>query len=177
MDKQDDLNGMIEIHDEQIDAQDIVHRIRANIHTRHEVAQAQGLDFDAFVEGQYPEGKRHFDKVVYHNLRRANATYDGITVKKYVSPRSVPLVGKLVQRLRGVAHDLVIYYVNMLGSRQMLFNGALVHLLNSLMEGLEQDAAHNAQELAALQAQVRALRAQVAELQQARGVISDHVED
>jgi hypothetical protein len=159
-----DLEGIIEIRDEQIDTEAIMRRIRENIQKRRETAEAQGIDFDAFVKGLYREEVGHFDAAVYYNLRRANTLYDRVTVKQYVSPRHAPLIGPLIQRVRAALHDLVIYYVNMLGSKQVLFNESLVYLLNGLVQGLEKDA----EELTALRQEVQELRAQLAAVQAKR---------
>ncbi len=164
----DNLEDIIEIRDEQIDVQAVMRQIRANLQQRRAAAAAQGVDFDAFVAGLYQENQGHFAAAVYYNLRRANATYDRITVSRYVSPRSTPFIGGWLQRLRGILHDLVIYYVNMLGSKQTMFNESITYLQNSLIEGLDKDAASTAAELAALRAEVQALRAELAELKAAR---------
>ena len=158
----DDLDGIIEIRDEQIDAAEIMRTIRANIQKRREAAKAQGVDFDAFVQGLYSGDTGHFDPAVYYNLRRSATLYDRIAVKQYVSPRSVPLIGGLIQRVRGGLHDLVIYYVNMLASKQALFNESIVYVLNGLIESLEKDVTRQAEENAALRQEIDALRAQIA---------------
>jgi hypothetical protein len=159
-----DPKDVIEIRDEQIDAEAIMHTIRANIQKRREAAQAQGIDFDAFVQGLYSEGKGHFDAAVYYNLRRAATLYDRITVKQYVSPRKVPIAGGLMQRVRGALHDLVIYYVNMLGSKQTLYNESIVYALNGLVEGLEKNLAQQAEEMETLRREVDSLHKQLADL-------------
>ena len=155
----DDLDGIIEIRDEQIDAAEIMRTIRANIQKRRAAASAQGIDFDAFVQGLYSGDKGRFDPVVYFNLRRASTLYDRIAVKQYVSPRSVPLVGGLIQRVRGSLHDLVIYYVNMLASKQSMFNESMIYALNGLVESLDKDLARQQAEIDALRGELEALRA------------------
>jgi hypothetical protein len=165
----DNLDGIIEIRDDQIDAAEIMRTIRANIQKRREAARAQGIDYDAFLQGLYTGDKGHFDAAVYYNLRRAAALFDRITVKQYVSPRSIPLVGGLAQRVRRSLHDLVIYYVNMLGSKQILFNESVVYALNSLVEGLERDNARQAEEIATLRQELEALRAQVTRSAEEKG--------
>ena len=154
----DDLDGIIEIRDEQIDTAQIMQTIRANIQKRREAAQAQGIDFDTFVKGLYSGNQGHFDPAVYFNLRRAASLYDRIAVRQYVSPRSVPLVGGLIQRVRGALHDLVIYYVNMLASKQSMFNESVVYALTGLVENLEKDVARQQQEMVALRQELDALR-------------------
>lgn len=154
-------DGIIEIRDPEIDAEAIMRQIRANIRQRREAARTQGIDFDAFLDGIYHQDQGHFEPAVYYNIRRMNTMYDRITVKQYVSPRSVPLVGELMQRVRVAMHDLVIYYVNMLGSKQVLFNEALVYMLNDLLAGLEKDAG----EMAAMRKELDELRARLAKLE------------
>lgn len=163
MTESNDLAGIIEIRAPEIDAEAIMRQIRENIRRRRETAQAQGLDFDALAQGAWGEGEGRF-AAVYQQLRRLNALYDRITVKQYISPRRVPLIGGLIQRVRAALHDLVIYYVNTSGSKQILFNETSVHLLDTLLAELEKDAARNMQEIAALREEVTALRAEVATL-------------
>ena len=164
MSEPDNLEDIIEIRDNQIDVQAVMQQIRANLQKRREAAAAQGVDFDAFVAGLNQDQQGHFDAAVYYNLRRANALCDRITVSRYVSPRPTPLIGGLIQRARGALHDLVIYYVNMLGSKQTLFNEAIVYMQNSLIEGLDKDAEQTRVELAALRTEVQQLRTELAEL-------------
>jgi hypothetical protein len=161
-----DIESIIEIRDEQINTAEIMRTIRVNLKKRRETAQAQGVNFDDFVRGLYTDDKGHFDAAVYYNLRRAATLYDQITVKQYVSPRAMPVVGGLVQRVRSALHDLVIYYVNMLGSKQAMFNESILYALNALVEGLERDVERQSQEIASLQQELELLRAQVAELRQ-----------
>jgi hypothetical protein len=160
----DNLEDIIEIRDDQIDVKEVMRQIRANLQKRREAAAAQGVDLDTFVARLYREDHGHFDATVYYNLRRANATADRITVSRYVSPRSTPVIGGLIQRMRGALHDLVIYYVNMLGSKQTLFNEAIVYMQNSLIEGLDKEADRTAAELATLREEVQQLRAELTEL-------------
>ncbi len=160
----DNVDGVVEIRASEIDVEAILGQIRESLHRRREAAQAQGLDFDALAKGVYQEDAERLDAAVYSNLRRLNAVYNRITVKQYVSPRHMPLIGGLVQRARAALHDLVIYYVNTLGSKQILVNETTVRLFNALLAEMEQDAARTRQEMAALQEQLAVLRAQLAEL-------------
>ena len=158
-----DIDEVVEIRASDIDVEAVLRQIRHKIRQRRETAQAQGLDYDALAQGACGKGEGRF-AAVHYNLRRLSAMHNQITVKQYVSPRHVPLIGGLIQRARAALHDLVIYYVNTLGGKQILVNETSVRLLNDLLADLEQDAARNAQEIAALQNQVAALRAELAEL-------------
>lgn len=162
----DDIEQIVEIRDKEIDTEAIMRQIRENIRQRREIAREQGVDFDAFVDGLYRKGEGHFASEVYYNLRRASSSYDRITVKRYISPRQIPIIGPLIQRVRISLHDLVIYYVNMLGSKQVSFNEAMVYVLSNLLKGLEKDAEQKAVELAALREEIQKLRIRVTELEE-----------
>jgi O-antigen chain-terminating methyltransferase len=137
--KENNIEGIIEIGDPEIDVEKIMARIRENIRRRREEAKQRGLDFDNMASGTYEglEGGR-FNSELYYELHQVNSLYDRILVGPSIVPRHFPLLGKLVSRLRRELHNLVIYYVNMLGGRQVAFNRAVVNVLNKLIEQLDE---------------------------------------
>jgi hypothetical protein len=153
----DDLNTAVEVRNPDIDAEAIMRRIRANIRQRRAQAEAQGLDYEAFVEGlMASRSATRFDTSLYYDLRRMSVAYDKIGVGLSLTESRQPLVGPLVHRLRRALHHLVIYYVNMLAQQQARINEYVVRALTTLTSNLEPGPTP---------AEVDALRQQVAQLQ------------
>lgn len=151
------LEDVIEIRDPDIDAESIMRRIRESIRKRRAAAEAQGLDYEAFVEGLYSAGvSARFDHSLYYDLRRLGASYDKVGVGLSLTQSRIPVIGGLVQRVRAALHHLVIYYVNMLAGQQVRFNETVVRVLTGLVKELE--TGPKPTEVEALQAEVVALR-------------------
>jgi len=164
MSSEDELNDIIEIRDPNIDAEAIMQKIRASIRMRKEQAEAQGVDYEAFVEGLYTSDvTARFDHNLYYDLRRMSVGYDKVGVGLSVSERNVPVIGGLIKRFREGLHTLVIYYVNMLAGQQARFNELVVRSTTSMVKTLE-DGTPNA-ELDALREEITNLKQRVAELE------------
>lgn len=82
----------------------------------------------------------------YEHLYQAGLAYDQIEVKLQVSRSSIPVVGPLVQWLRGKIHELVLFYVNQVAAQQIAVNTHLLQALSILGEELEQEAEPAGQE-------------------------------
>lgn len=160
----DDLEKIIEIRNPEIDAEAIMRRIRENIRQRRSEAEAQGLDYEAFVEGLYasPDATR-FDRSFYYDLRWMSRGYYKIGVGLSLTESRIPLVAPLVQRIRTALHHLVIFYTNMLAGRQVRVNEYIVRALIGLVEVLERDPTPD--EIEALRQEVAELRAQLKRLE------------
>ncbi len=160
----DDLEQIIEIRDSEIDAEAITRRIRENIRQRRSEAEAQGLDYEAFVEGLYtsPDNTR-FDRSLYYDLRWMSMGYHKIGVGLSLTESRTPLVAPLVQRIRAALHQLVIFYTNMLAGRQIRVNEYIVRTLRGLVEVLEKDPTPD--QVEALRQEVAELRAQLGQLE------------
>ncbi len=160
----DDLEQIIEIRDSEIDAEAIVRQIRENIRQRRSEAKAQGLDYEAFVEGLYaaPDATR-FDRSLYYDLRWMSMGYYKIGVGLSLTESRIPLIAPLVQRVRAALHHLVIFYTNMLAGRQVRVNEYIVRTLTGLVQTLEDDPTPG--EVEALRQQVAELRAQLEQLE------------
>lgn len=85
------------------------------------------------------------------------------TCDQSMLPITPPVKG-IVGRIRHILHRLVIYYVNQSASRQITYNVALIHTLNTLINQLQQQRT----EIASLRREVQALR-ELLEHTQARG--------
>jgi hypothetical protein len=160
----DDLEKIIEIRNPEIDAEAIMRRIRENIRQRRSEAEAQGLDYEAFVEGLYasPDAAR-FDRSLYYDLRWMSMGYYKIGVGLSLTESRTPLIAPLVQRVRSALHHLVIFYTNMLAGRQARFNEYVVRALTGLVKALEEDPTSG--EVESLRQEVAELRAQLEQLE------------
>ncbi len=151
----------------EIDAEAIMRQIRGNIRVQRAQAEAQGLDYEAFVEEICgSQDSTRFDCSLYDALRRMSVSYDKVGVRLSLSGSSIPLIAPLVQRLRGGLHHLVIYYVNHLAGQQVRFNERVVRALATLVKELEKEptsaqAEALQQEVAQLRIEVERLRAKV----------------
>ncbi len=162
-----DVEQVVEIRDPEIDADTIMRQIREKIRQRRAQAEAQGLDYEALVEGLgiSPEAAR-FDRHLYYNLRRISVSYDKLGVGLSLTASHVPIISPLMQRARAVLHHLVIYYTNMLAGQQARFNEHVMRVLTGLVKALEQGPSPD--EVEALRRDVQALRAQLEQLEAAR---------
>jgi hypothetical protein len=91
---------------------------------------------------------------LHEAIRRTSLSYDKIPVELALTQSQVPLVGRLLQRARTALHDLVLFYVNRLASRQVRFNEQTARALVALVKDLE--------------AEIGDLRARIAELEAER---------
>jgi hypothetical protein len=133
-----DVSEIVEIRDSEIDAEAIMRQIRANIRKRRAQAEAQGIDYAAFVEGMYTsQGGRRFDADLYYELRRISISCDKLGVDLSLTESRFPLIASLVQRARTALHQLVIYYVNMLAKQQVRINEYMMRALTALVKNLE----------------------------------------
>jgi hypothetical protein len=131
------LNGLIEIHDPEIDPARILEEIRERIRRRREELGYPRPIFPTFGAAAYPGEPENedYDIELYFHLRRANETYYQIGVEPLIvpSPRSsIPILGPLWDRIRHEAHNLVLFYVNRLAQKQVTVNRHLVSTLNRM---------------------------------------------
>jgi hypothetical protein len=165
---EEELDAIIEIRDPEIDAEAIMRRIRENIRQRRTEAEAQGLDYEAFVEGLYSaQVTARFEHSLYYDLRRMSVGYDNIGVGLSLTESRLPLVAPLVQRVRAALHHLVIYYTNKLAGQQARFNEYVVRALTGLVKALEEGPTPD--DVGALRQEVAELRARLEQLETGRG--------
>jgi len=107
-----------------------------------------------------------FSETVYDTLEEAGVVLDSIRVHSALTPPHLPLIGGVWQKVRGRAHDLVVFYVNRLAGVQSVFNREILAVLSAVVSDLDRGGrADLGSEFAALRAEVAALRAQVERLQ------------
>jgi hypothetical protein len=152
----EDLNSVIEWRDPELDAEAIMREIRERIRQRRTQAEAQGLDFDAIAQGEASgQATGRFSRELYGGLRQMRLSYNKVNVGPVLTTMRVPLVGGLLQAVRAQLHQLVLFYVNMLASRQSLFNQQVVETTTKLVQEL--DHQNDRDEIAALRARVEQL--------------------
>ncbi len=157
---------IIEIKDPEIDAEEIMRRIREHIRARRIQAQAQGIDFESLVNGTHPQ---RFGEDLYREMRQVNASASqmGVMVSLVKPQRQIPILSPLLQRIRQAAHQLVVYYVNQLAAQQNHHNRQIVNVLMHLALGLEREP--YPQDVADLRKEVAALREELAQLKTSAG--------
>jgi len=148
----EEIASIIQIDDPEIDVQTIMARIREGL---IEHALDEGIEFPTFAIARARRGDAaRFSEDLYYQLEQANLNYDQAWVELSLIESQMPLLGTFVNRLKRELHRLVVYYVNMLGERQVTMNDALVRVLNQLVESLETP-----------DPQIEALQRRVAELE------------
>lgn len=161
------LDDVIEIRDSEIDVEDIMARIRERIRNRRDQAEAQGLDYDRLTDERVSgntDGTLSSD--FYYDLRQARENANSIWISLSVVDRDIPLIGSLVRRARRIVHSLVLYYVNMLAGKQVVFNRSAASVLSDLASHSEGTDAR----IQELEAEVEALHERIAALEERNSV-------
>lgn len=154
----DEVAAVIDIRQPDVDVNEVMARIRARIQARRLAAQEKGLDFDRLPGYDETATRRgHLSGDFYYDLHQSRQSAEEIWVslslmgdERYPRWLSAP-----IRRIRHAAHQLVLYYVNMLAGRQVVFNRSAVGALAEMADTIEQMAAR----LDALEREVQALRA------------------
>lgn len=168
-----ELQDVIEINDPDIDVEDIMARIRERIQQRRAQAADQGLDYDRLADQKGPafRSTAPSDSDLYYDLYQVRNSADSIWISLSVVGRSIPVIGGLVNRVRRALHNVVLYYVNMLAGRQVVFNravtGALQHIVDRLETTPSPESGSRDDELAELRQRVEALERALAQRDQA----------
>jgi len=116
--------------DDFIKIEEIMQHIREQIITRKTAESLDGRPIVRLV------GK-HLPPEFYEHLYHAGLMYNQIDVQIYLSPTPIPLIGPLLQRLRQMVHEVVVFYVNGLAAQQMEINKHLLRTVSLLGEEIE----------------------------------------
>jgi hypothetical protein len=112
--------------------------------------------------------KGRFSETVYDRIDEAAVLADSVHVQPFLTPARTPVIGGLWQRVRSSAHQLVVFYVNRHAGAQVAFNREITNGVRELVQELDEDGGPaNALEVAALRAEVRALRERLDRLEKA----------
>jgi hypothetical protein len=136
-------DDLIEIHDPEIDPDQIMEQIRARILRRREELGHPRQTFPVFGAAAYPgepEGQE-YDEDLYYHLRKANDTYYQIGVEASLSPSPatrLPILGRLWKQIRQEAHNLVLFYLGKMTQQQVVVNRHLVSTINRLTVQLQE---------------------------------------
>ena len=136
-------DGILEIHDPEIDTAQIMEQIRERIRRRRQELGYPRETFPAFGAAAYPGEPESgdFDHDLYYHLRRANDLYYQIGVESALAPSpttSVPILGRLWGMIRREAHNLVLFYLGKSAQQQVAVNRHLVGTLNRMAVQLQQ---------------------------------------
>jgi hypothetical protein len=154
-----DPTTIIEIDDPEIDVDRIMERIRADAE-RLRAQYGDGSDLPTY---QLTSADAAADVDLNRHLRRAQATYDKLFVEMIVTRRNWLSNFPPFAILRRALHGLILFYVNILASKQTLFNTPVIHVLNRLAE--QQSAQVSKDELVALQETLRQLEQRMVALE------------
>jgi len=161
-------DDIIEIRDPEIDAQEIMRRIRERVRQRAAQKKAEPWlpDFGSEVaEVDSPTGA--FTPKMYYTLQQAREQANRIWVDLLLAETTtqrIPFLGGLWRRIRREAHNLVLFYVNILAANQAAFNNHVVRILSELV-GKQEQLLDDEDTLKRLREEIQALRADLKELQ------------
>lgn len=116
-----------------VNIEDIMRDIRAKILAKH-------LSIGSSSEPIVPTSGEHLPPEFYEHLYQAALAYGDMGVNMHVTKVDVPIVGSLIERLRGKLHELVLFYVNQIVLQQKEVNYHLLRALAIASEKLEEDS-------------------------------------
>jgi hypothetical protein len=154
----DDLNRIRKVFQiSGVDQEDLTRRIAANQETHQQQTPETWSEFaiQPATAGEHSS----LPNDAYASLAQASQAYDQVWVSPGPITSRIPLTAGLKQAF----HQLVVYYVNQLGERQMTFNDRILRVVNYLVQGqTAQDA-----EIAVLRQQVADLQVRLEEVESA----------
>jgi hypothetical protein len=161
-------DDIIEIRDPEIDVQEIMQRIRERVRKRAAQKKAEPWlpAFGSEVADIDPAAGA-FTPKLYYTLRQAREQANRVWVDLLLTETAIqrmPLLGGLWQRIRREAHNLVLFYVNILAANQAAFNNHVVRILSELV-GKQEQLLDEEDALKQLREEIEALRTDLKELQ------------
>jgi hypothetical protein len=75
----------------------------------------------------------------YEHLYDASLVQSQLGVKMYVTKSNIPLLGGLIDRVRAMFHQLVIFYINQIAEQQAEINGHMLQALSALSQYIEEE--------------------------------------
>lgn len=117
--------------DAEINIEEIMQQIRQQIAARRAETLPEGMS-DLVLSG------KRFPPEFYEHLYYAQMALDDYHVPVHVSKSSVPIIGSLIEKLRGKLHELVLYYVNQSAARQVSASNHLLKALSIMAKELDE---------------------------------------
>ncbi len=113
----------------EVDIEAIMQDIRRQILSKKGIGKAD-----------LPLGGKRFSAAFYEQLYQASLLQGESGVTMFVTKSSVPLLGSLVDSLRGKFHQLVLFYIDQVVSQQTAVNDHLLQAITLLSQELEEEA-------------------------------------
>lgn len=117
-------------HQDSINIEEIMQQIRREILLNQAVLHKDGSPLVNLNGKQLPAE-------FYEHLYNAALAHDAVGVKLYVTKVNIPLIGPVLEKLRTVVHQLVLYYVNQLAAQQVSYNYHILQAVNALAAHIE----------------------------------------
>jgi hypothetical protein len=122
--------------EQDIDIEQIMGEIREQILAGKAAASPGGKPI-------VPAKGTRFSAELYEHLYYAGVNYDQVGVKMHVSTVPIPILGPIIEWIRGKLHELVLYYVNQVSAKQIKVNMHLLRAVSTLIEELEVGEGHS----------------------------------
>lgn len=156
-----DVQDVVEIRDPEIDVHEVMERIQQRVRQRRQDALSRNLVYDRLTEmdASLNTAERRLSSDFYYDLYQARQSADSLWVSLSVvgNERYPKILNSLITRVRHALHLAIIYYVNMLAGRQVVFNRTVIDAMTALAEANEKMS----ERLEAMEKEVAALRAQI----------------
>lgn len=121
----------------EINVEEVMQQIRRQIAARRAETLPEGMR-DLVLSGQ------RFSPEFYEHLYYAQMALDDYRVPVHVSKSSVPIIGSLIEKMRGKLHELVLYYVNQSAARQVTASNHLLRAMSLMAKELDEDSDESA---------------------------------
>lgn len=132
--------------DGEISVAEIMRQIQ--MHAAQQKIKASGLD--AEFDGT-------FNQALYDALIEAVQANAGLHVELQLTTTPIPVLGRVIDRLRRSLHGLVLFYTNQNTARQSALNKQLFAAMAALIQDLEQRESQHQADIATLQEKVAQL--------------------
>lgn len=140
-----------EIRDPEIDTTEVGRLIAARTEQRRQYAREHNLNFEGLAQPANPADRS--EEAIRWTLSLVESRQAAILISPYTLSSDQGVLARLVSWLKMQAHNLVIYYVNKLGQKQVLFNESTTWAIALQQARFEK-----------LQAQVNALEQEIQQL-------------
>jgi len=149
--------------DDAVDVEGIVLSLREQLRRRRASAEEQGIDFDALARGDHrtPRPLR-LPPTLHDAVFEAEMSADTTRIAPGFVKSALPILGRIVDRVKLRAHRLALSYVELAARRQSAFNVQVAASLSQLVAALEAEETANRAHVA----EIAALRSEVERLQQ-----------